>query len=560
MPTGALSQPKGEKPLATKRKPIRFGINTFVGLISAVLIQILGWIGTKLLFIHLVPSGSATYSYGLNLLGTVSFLSLLFAVVTGIGGFRIGNAMVFFVARGADRRPLVGTYIIWHSVTFSILSSIIVILALQWGWVPAAYLVPLVLFVVLVPLLHVLPFAYSAERTAMGQAALGLMPNVVEAVVRMGLIVYFVFPYSPGQTPLTLSPTAFSVAVVTKIAIAYVFGAFAGFLFSTPILRDISFRNFWPTLRDLFSYATPLMLAMLLTFSVTLVTPAVVKALAGFAVFQAYSSVNAFLILLMFLPNAVVLPLFPTLARLHAEGRMVELRQRVTKAIRYTFLILAPGIVVISVYRVDLLNLMYNASLIPLGANAMIVVSIATLPMALFLITGTTLDAVGLQRREFYASAVQLIAIFTSLVFLVPRYNVVGATLSVVLGSMAGLAMNVWYLHRNMPIHVPYRSVITVLAASAATFALFSNTIYITITEGVGQFLHLRVSVYHIPVQYWYVLIPVIALGTLVYGCLLLVIGEITKEDVLELTQSAGLPDSLGRALAKFCWKSRPSK
>ncbi len=489
-------------------------------------------------------------------MGNITFLSLLFATVSGIGGFRIGNALVFFVARGADKKPLVGTYILWHMTTFSILSGAIVFLAYHFSWISQAYVYPLLLFVVLVPILHVIPFAYSAERTALGQAAWGLLPNLVESIVRLSLVAFFVWPYSPLGTPLTDNPTAYSVTVVTKIAYAYVIGGFAGMLVATPVLRDVSFKNFLPTLRDMFTYAAPLMFAMVLTFSVTAVTPFMVEALAGLKVFQAYTSVNAFLILLMFLPNAVVLPLFPNLARLHAEGQMDHLHSRVTKAIRYTFVILAPGIVVTSVFRVDLLNLMYNSSLISLAANAMIVVSIATLPMALFLITGTTLDAVGLQRREFYASAVQLCVIFVGLIILVPRYQVVGGTLSVMLGSLAGLTMNAIYLHRHLPIQVPVRSILTVLLASVATFALFSNTVYSTLTEVTDEFLGVRSPISHIPVQFWYVLIPIIALGVLVYGAILIAIGEITKEDVLELTQSAGLPDSLGHSLAKLCWKT----
>ncbi|MCL4324066.1 MAG: polysaccharide biosynthesis C-terminal domain-containing protein [Candidatus Thermoplasmatota archaeon] len=539
----------GGRALSEAPKSTRFGINTLFGLLAAVSIQILGWIGTKSLFVYVV--GTSKVSPALELVGIATTLILTYSVVTGIGGCRISSAYTFFVARGADRKPLTGTYIIFHLISYSVLSSSILLLTQFLNWFPPGFLEAEVLLIVVVPLLHVTTGAYLTERTALGRAAAGQLPAVVESIVRMVAIVYVALQYTPCQPPLFSSCLApsFGVHLVTQIAWAYVLGSVAGFVVSLPVLRDFSPQRFLPTLRDLFTYATPLMAAMLLTFSVTIITPFILRYLAGSAIMQVFTTVNAFLILLMFLPNAVILPLFPNLARLHAEGRMDELKLRVSKAIRYTFLLLAPGMIAFSVFRVPILDIAYSGSVVPYGAQGMIVISLAALPMSLFLITGTTLDSVGLQRREFYASSVQLATLVVSLFIFVPFFGrfgqayVVGATVSMVLGSIAGLAMNAFYLHRHLPIHIPVRSILTVLLASVATFAVFSNTVM----TRIGLHLNLGSP---------YILAPVMVLGLVVYAGVLMLIGELSKEDVIELTASAGLPPSFGKALSRLCWKT----
>lgn len=506
----------------------------------------MGWVGTKVIYIRVITG--QYYQTGLDIVGIATAFVLVFGIISNLAGLRLNSAYTFFVARGAKRQPLMGAYILFLLATTLVMSVAGAAIIIWSNWFPG-YEEAILLLVIAVPLLHVPSGAYTTLHIAEGRAALGQVPAVVESVVRMAFIVYFAFQYSPPSATNLL----YLDTLVTKIAIAYVLGSLAGALVSLSAFLDVSIKGFLQSLKDMFSFAYPLMGSMLITFTIPIITPILILALTGnAALLLVFTSINAFYLLLLFIPNAIVVPLFPKLARLHAEGRMEDLRKKVYKAVRYSIMLLAPGIIAVAVFRVDILNIFYTSALVKAGAALPLALLVfVSLPMTLFQITGTALDSVGLQRREFYVSGVQLAVLLVGLVVFVPPFQVMGAVYAVLVGALAGLGMNAIFLARNLPVSIPWKSMATVLIASAATFLAFSETL----TRFIGFQLTPSSSHYVFAAElFGYVLI-----GLLIYGIVLIAIGELTKDDVIELSTSIGLSEPLAKKLSRVCWKQTSS-
>lgn len=516
-----------------------FGLSTLVVLIVGILSQVMGWVATKWFLLHITGD-----SVAVNLLGTATFYILVASLIATLGDLRLGSAYTFFVARGGKVEALTGTYLLWRVFALGVLGSgLVLVNSLIPGGLSGftSTETALALFV-LFPILEIPSILYSTLQTARGRTIYGQVPLVVEMSIRLGLLLYVATQFNSTN----IATVAGAHAFVTDIAWAYVIGAAAGAVASAPLFRHITFRGIYPELKDMFTFATPLMGAMFITYAITSLPPLLFNYLSGPSskeLLQYFSSANAFLILLMFLPNAVIVPLFPDIASLHVQDRMGEIRSRTRRALRYTVIILAPSIVAIAVFRYDFLQILYTNSFAVNASLAVAIFAFTALPLSVGRVMGTVLDAVGQQKRELYLSTAQIISLIAALVLLVPPYGVAGGAAAVAISSVTGLVMNGWYLHRYVNVHVSARPFFFVFLAASVTFAMFSNTIL--------RFVHLS-----LPVQEWYVLIPVVLVGQAVYVVVLAMVGELTKEDVVVLAGSAGLPPSVGRLVSRICWRA----
>ncbi len=556
----------------------KFAFNTLIVFLNAVGGQFLGWIATHELFVR-VAHGSAD-TVGLGYLGIATLYILISSMVYTLGDLRVGTAYVFFVARGGKAANLTSAYLLFRFLSlgavalgFALLTPV---LAPALGFTLAAGMLPLDLFLLL-PLIQTPSFVYSALASARGKAAEGVWPFVIENILRAGglIVVAFLWTDAPslaGSTMnlLAIHPTVQLVGagIVTDIALAYIVAAIVPFFLlfvhsrisPLGLYRGMSFRGSGSEIRTMLVFAAPLIGAMFLSYAVSSLPPFFVAAAyptdQGYV--QAFASANAFLLLLMFLPNAITVPLFPDMASLFVRGEHRELRRRTRKSLRWTVLILAPAILACIVFRRILLNDLYSAvvSTGPYDAEyALAILAASVLPQALFRITGSVLDAVGQQKRELYLSTIQLVVLTASLVgFLWPTsplraLGITGAALAVFLSMSAGFLANAWYLHKYVRVHPSPRPYITIVLAAAATFLIFSRT---AVGDFGALFGHPELA---IPVASPPVLAVTVLAGLLLYVLLLAAVGELTKEDVLELGGSLGLPAALPRLLSRLCWR-----
>ena len=576
--------PAAPKPGADAPAPVtsKFAFSTLIVFLNAVLGQLMGWVATHEIFILDIPrSGTPP---GLAYMGIATFYLLISSMIYTLGDLRVGTAYGFFVARGGNTKNLTGAYLAFRvlslggvAVVFGVLTPI---LAPLFGISPAPGVgwLPLDLFLFL-PLLETPSVIYSSLRASRGNAAAGIWPFVVENTLRAAglVVVAFLWTFDPAKAgtqlnlvfvhPTVQLVTSSNAGMILDIAIAYVVAAsvpFVGILVHSRYAKHgglytgIQFRGAGNEIRSMLIFAAPLMGAMFLTYAVSSLPPFFVAAFLPSQAIQTFAVANAFLLLLMFLPNAITVPLFPDMASLFVRGEHRELRRRTRKSMRWTVLILAPAILAAIVFRKILLNDMYS-SIVSTGSNdasiALAILAASALPQALFRITGSVLDAVGQQKRELYLSTVQLMVLSGSLIAFLWRTSplhglgVTGAAIAVLLSTSAGFLSNAWFLHRYVQVHPSPRPYITIFVAAAATFLIFSRT-------AVGDFG----SLFHdpslaIPVSSTPVFVLTVLAGTVLYAVLLAAVGELTKEDVLELGGSLGLPKSVPRFLARFCWR-----
>ncbi len=549
----------------------RFAVATAAVFLVAVGGQFLGWIATKVFFFQVAYGGACAANVstcpGLNFLGTATLYLLISTGIASLADLRLSSAYTYFAARGGDLKVLSGAYLTFRLASMSAVAVAFALLAPEFGFPLEAHGLPLYLFLA-VPLLETPSFVYSWGHVARGDAARGQVPFLVEAVVRTSLLVVVALQYTQSTV---------NISMVTYMAAAYVVGASASALYCLGYLSTIRLRHFGHALRTMFTFSAPLMGAMFLTYTVGTITPFFVAYYLNNAQLQIFAVANAFFILLMFLPNAITVPLFPDMASLHIRGEDQEIRRRTRKGLRFTVMLLAPVVVAVVVFRVNLLNILYSNVVATggfvSGATALIFLAVATVPQSIFRIMGTVLDAVGQQRREFYLSAVQLGVMVALLYLLVPSrpgfplsWGVTGAGVAILGAALAGLGMNAIWLHRYVGVHLDLKPYAVILGGASLTFLLFSRDFSHLANLGLRALpqagaLRLfsrtvpELFLAYPPVQEVLVLLLVLAGGVVVYAAVLIATGELSRRDALTLAASVGLPRSLAEDIAQLCWR-----
>lgn len=549
----------------------RFAFATAAVFLVAVAGQFLGWIATKVFFYRVAYGGACAVNVatcpGLNFLGTATLYLLISTGIASLADLRLSSAYTYFAARGGDLKVLSGAYLAFRVASMSTVAVAFALLAPQFGFPLEAHGLPLYLFLA-VPLLETPSFVYSWGHVARGDTARGQVPFLVEAAVRTSLLVVVALQFTQSTVNITM---------VTDMAAAYVAGAAASTLYCLGYLSTVRFRHLGHALRTMFTFSAPLMGAMFLTYTVGTITPFFVAYYLDNAQLQIFAVANAFFILLMFLPNAITVPLFPDLASLHIRGEDPELRRRTRKGLRFTVMLLAPVVLAVVVFRVNLLNILYSNVVATggfvSGATALIFLAVAAVPQSIFRIMGTVLDAVGQQRRELYLSAVQLAVLVALLFLLVPAragfplsWGVTGAAVAILGAALAGLGMNAIWMHRYVGVHLDPKPYGLILGAAVLTFLLFSRSFtqianlgLRALPQAVAERLYSRtfpeLFLLYPPVQEVLVLLLVLATGVVVYASVLIATGELSRRDVLTLAASVGLPRPLAEDLSRLCWR-----
>ncbi|MDE1835131.1 MAG: polysaccharide biosynthesis C-terminal domain-containing protein [Euryarchaeota archaeon] len=576
MSPGSSTAPAGTPSAVTPR----FAFHTLVIFLNSVGGQVLGWVATKELFLHVAPSPGE--NAGLAFLGLATLYTLIASMISTIGDLRIGSAYVFFVARGGRAGNLTAAYLLFRIAALALLAGGFALLApviAPWlGLSLPKDLLPLDLFLFL-PLLETPSFVYAYLTSAQARAADGIWPFVVENVLRTAGLVYvaFIWTFDPTVAGHSVDLLGFRTTIqlvgpglVQDIAEVYVVAAAVACISiivhsrvsARGLFRGLSFDGMRGELRTMSIFAAPLVGAMFLTYAVSSLPPFVVAAAFtgpnATKYVQGFASANAFLLLLMFLPNAITVPLFPDMASLFVRGENRELRRRTRKSMRWTVLILAPAVLASIVFRKVLLNDLYTGAITsgPWDAElALAILAASSIPQALFRITGSVLDGVGQQKRELYLSATQLVVLVAaSLVVLWPTsplrfLGITGAALAVLFSMSAGSLANFWFLHRYVKANPSPWPYLKIIGAAAVTFLLFSTTFSKALGSLLGD------PDLAIPVQISWVLAITILAGVVLYTLILAGIGELTKEDVRELGGSLGLPRRLIEFVARFCWR-----
>ncbi|HTZ61974.1 MAG TPA: oligosaccharide flippase family protein [Thermoplasmata archaeon] len=490
-------------------------------------IQVLGVVASYFLYHHI---GNVSNS-GAALLGTVQLFLLIGTSINGIGDLRIGTAYTFFLARGKSASDNTTVYLLVRMAMVGVVGLVLFVLAplsvdgyrlvlgnVEWT--------SLGIFLVL-PLLWSFTAVYSNLYIGLGNSLKAQYPSLVEALARLPVLIFCAY-YDPTVEGLTL---------------AYVVGALASTIYAAPaVLRQMRrFRR--AEAFHLFRFAWPLMGSLLLNYLVTNMIPFLVAFRSGTAELNAFLLANGFRILVLSLPAAVTTPLFPYIAGLHRQDEHDAVRRGTWQALRYTSMLLVPGVVALVTYRSTFLAVLGGSRYVAVGSWPLAILVVGAIPLALSQIMQSSINAIGRQRLELYITSTQVVVLFSATFLLYDVLpagdDLIAAAIAVLLSSSAALLLNTYFLETLLKVRIQLRSVLGITLGAALAFGVISRF-------NKPGFL---------PAQTGYQLAGVIVLCFAVYFVVLALIGELTKSDVRQIGRSIGLPARFCDQVARLCWR-----
>jgi len=523
----AASAPTG-KP-AVPQLALSLTLSSGAVFFAALAIQVLGLVGSVFLYKHIGLSTS-----GIVLIGTVQLFLLIGSSINGVGDLRLGTAYTYFLARGKSALENTTVYLVVRMAMVASAGLVIFVIApLSVGGARIvsgnAEWVSLGIFVAL-PILWSFSTVYNQMFIGQGNSLKAQYPGLVEALARLPVLIYCAY-YDPTLEGLTL---------------AYVVGATASTLYAIPAILPVLKRFRRSEAVRLFRFALPLMLSLMLNYLVTNMIPLIVNASLGVYELSIFLAANGFRILVLSLPAAVTTPLFPYLAGLHRQEEYDQLRRGTWQALRYTSMLLVPGVVALVTYRYNFLNDLANAKYAIPGALPLAILVVGAIPLALSQIIQSSINATGRQRLELYITSTQIAVLFGLVFVLLPPFGIfprsqglIAGSIAVLGSSCAALALNTYFMERLIRVHIHLRSILGITLSAAGSF-------------GALWF----VNRWHVfPVSTWWELLAVVLLGFVVYFVVLALVGELSREDVRRIGRQIGLPARLYGFLGRACWR-----
>jgi O-antigen/teichoic acid export membrane protein len=518
---------------------------------ASLAIQLLGVAASYFLYHHI---GNVSLQ-GAALLGTVQLFLLIGSSINGIGDLRLGTAYTYYLARGKPATDNTTVYLLVRMMMVAMVGVIIFVIApttidgkrlvsgsIEWT--------SLGIFLAL-PILWSFSTVYNQLFIGEGNSLKAQYPGLIEALARLPVLIWCAY-YDPTIEGLT---------------IAYVIGATASTLFSLPaILKRIrKFRTIEAS--RLFRFAWPLMGSLMLNYLVTNMVPFIVSFSAGAAALNQFLLANGFRILVLSLPAAVTTPLFPYIAGLHKQEEYEGVRRGTWQALRYTSMLLVPGVVALVTYRSNFLDVLGGSHYVATASLPLAILVIGAIPLALSQVMQSSINAIGRQRLELYITSTQVVVLFSSafLLFeLIPNDVLNTASVAILLSSCAALTLNTFFLERLLSVRIQLRSVVGITVGAVIAFGVISrfNKPQI-LTIATQDLFRIPPSIIgrlnqisYLPVATGYELAGAIVLCFTVYFLVLAAIGELSKQDVRLVGSSIGLPNSWCDALGTLCWRS----
>jgi O-antigen/teichoic acid export membrane protein len=520
---GKPAAPPPNQQTPTEHKDLgRSSLGVFV---LTTLIQLMGVVAT-----FAVGHTFAANKAGFAVMGVVALDLLIASSINWLGDLRVGAAYTYYVSRGQRAKDLTGTYLGLRLI----LVSLIAVVAL-----PATYFVGGIvgfglsqtqylafgLFLVM-PILWTPWMVISQLRIARGGSIRAQYPQFIEVAVRSTAII----------------GTIYVDAGLLGFTYAYLIGGVASCLYCLPEL----WREMSPPARaravQLLRYSWPLMGSLMFQFLASNAPPFFVTGLLhSSGLFNTFSWDNGWRILLLSVPSAVVLPLFPYLASFHARGDYALVQRKTWEALRFTAMIVLPAAIAIVIYRVPIPNVLYNGIAAREGSTTLALLAVSAVPLGLSQVIGTSLNSIGYQRLELYISGTIVAGMVASTIVIFHFFPVLAAIgAGVLVGSCAALALNTYFMEHLLRVRIQPLPILRIAGASAAAFLIMAL---------VNRYIDPDRS---------YILISALFVGFVVYAFVLAAIGELTKADILTITGAIGLPAGFGHALGRLCWRAEP--
>jgi len=471
---------------------------------------------------------------GRVILGTAQLFLLIGSSINGVGDLRLGTAYTYFLARGKPATDNTSTYLFVRMMMVGAAGLIlfgVAPLSIDGARIASGNteLLSIGVFLAL-PLLWSTSTVYNALFIGLGNSVKAQYPSLVEAIARLPAII-IVALYFPSLLGIT---------------VAYAVGAAASTIYCLPVLLRLLRKYRWSEAARMFRFSWPLMGSLMLSYLVTNMVPLIVAGYLGAASLTIFLAANGWRILALSLPAAVATPLFPYLAGLHRQEEYEQIRRGTWQALRYSAMLLVPGVVALVTYRSIFLNDFQNAAYAAAGSIPLAILVIGAIPLALSQIMQASINSIGRQRLELYITSTQVAVLFVAVFLLMPRgaplyisNGLIAGSVAVLASSIAALALNTYFMETLIRVLIQPRSILGITLSAAAAFFVMS------------QFNH------YLPHNRYFELAAGVVLGFVAYFAILILIGELTREDVHQLGRSIGFPSWMYGWVAALCWRKQ---
>jgi O-antigen/teichoic acid export membrane protein len=519
----------GQVPVSEELPPRAYSltVNSAGVFLAAIAIQFIGFIGSLVLYKYVGVTASLQ-----ALLGLVQLFLGIGSAINSLGDFGLGGGYRFFIARGKSATDNTGTYLLLRLLICGFAAALMLTLApISFAGATLASngpeLIALGLFLLL-PLIWTGEQIYQSYYIGVGNSVKAQYPYLVEVLVRTPLIIVAAF----------LSPTLFG------LTIAYFVGGTVSAIYCLPFLRAFVRRYRKAEAVLLLKFSWPLLGALGLSYVASNAMPFVVNATLGLQAVNNFLVANGFRVLVLALPSAVAAPLFPYLAKLHKREQYEAIREGTWQAIRYTSMLVVPAVLALVIYRVNVLNILTNSLYAQTAATPLAILVASTIPATITGLIAAGLSAIGWRRLELYLTAFQVVAMFAIAFALLPPYGIlpssdglIAASLAVLASSVAAFIWNAIAMHRLMDVQIHPKAIGMIALSALLAFIAVSR---LNSVLSISRYYELAVGV---------------LLGFAVYFIVLALVGELTKEDVLRVGRSIGLPAFLLGPFSRMCWR-----
>ncbi len=455
---------------------------------------------------------------GLIVFGSYMFLVLVINMITGLADIGVSTAFEREIASGTAEKEVVGTYIIYRFITTGLVAFVIILFSQQISQFFNINDVFAVQIAALIPVVWVPTRVFARLNIAKGRTLYSQLPNIIEYTLRTILISY----------------SAIFIKTTSSLMLSFLYAALICSILSFVLLfMSISKFN-WLMLKKMFLFSLPIGVANAIGYFSQMADNFLISIYGSVFLLGLYSISKGFLGMLLIIPGIITTLLFPDLVSFFkSHGNGDALANRFITIQRYFLVIIAPLVLFIIVYRVNLLHILYSNAFIVVSPEV-VILTISVIPQGYLYMYSTFLMAIDKQRFQLYFTILKLLITISISIVLIPSIGMLGAALAVLFSSIITASISIVVGYEFLKLYPDIKSVVIILFSASASFVALALINHI------------------IPLNRWYDLLSVWIIGFIIYFIILSILREFRKNDVDTLLKPLGIPSFIIHIIKKL--------
>jgi O-antigen/teichoic acid export membrane protein len=447
---------------------------------------------------------------GRDVYGSIVWTLSLVASFNAISDLGFTNAHIKKISEGKDLDDCVSTYAVIKLTLTGVMAVITLTSVFLWTDVLGKTLESsstdlILLFILYYVLLDISSIATNTFMAKMEMAKLPLV-IIIDPLVRVPLIVI----------------VSINLMGMVELALAYVLSALAVAVLALFLLfRDrIKWRR--PSLVHSYSrFALPLALIAVISVLSGLVDKLLLGSFYGSGAVGLYSAPQVFLGTFAIVSTAVSALTFPSFSKLHAEGKLREIRELTRQAERYIMMVALPITILIIMFPEDICVVLYGSDFADAG-EIIGIMAVTNLILMMNSVDSSQIIAVNRPGRSALITVIVFLVNLGALLVLVPDSTFLGFGLGL---SYVGAAIAL--LIGRVVSYVITRYTVWHLTGTVLNPRLLIQLVAGAVVIGLLMVLSMMFS---ITTWYWLIAYGFITLGT--YIGVLVLLKEFTRRDL----------------------------